>query len=60
MKEKLFLEMDDTEYSVKDTRPLSEEDNLLLVSIAKRYNHTFKEGSLLDKFQKNIIKNPNM
>jgi hypothetical protein len=54
--EKLFLEMDDTENQVKDIRPWTEEDDLLLLEIAKKFNHTFEEGSPLDILSKKINK----
>jgi hypothetical protein len=54
--EKLFLEMDDTENQVKDIRPLTEEDDLLMLKIAQKHNLTFKEGSPLDKLSKKLNK----
>jgi hypothetical protein len=54
--EKLFMEMDDTENQVKDIRPLTEEDDLFLLEIAKKYNLTFKEGSPLDILSKKLNK----
>jgi hypothetical protein len=45
--EKLFLEMDDSENTVKDIRPLTEDDDLLMLKIAKKYNLTFEVRSLI-------------
>jgi hypothetical protein len=50
--EELFLVMDDTENQVKDIRPWTEEDDLLLLEIAKKFNHTFEPGSPLDNLSK--------
>jgi hypothetical protein len=52
--EKLFLEMDDSENTVKDIRPLTEDDDLLMLKIAQKYNLTFKEGSPLDILSKKL------
>jgi hypothetical protein len=54
--EKLFMEMDDTENTVKDIRPLTEEDDLFFLKIAQKYNLTFKEGSPLDILSKKLNK----
>jgi hypothetical protein len=52
--EELFLVMDDTENEVKNVRPLTQEDDLLLLKIAQKYNHVFEEGSPLDVFSKSL------
>ena len=55
MKKDMFLEMDDSENKIKDIRPLTREDDLILLKIAKKYNHIFKEDSPLDVFSKNYF-----
>jgi hypothetical protein len=52
--EKIFLEMDDSENKIKDIRPLTQDDDLLLLKIAQKYNHNFEVGSPLDNFSKNF------
>lgn len=51
----LKLIMDDSENKIKDIRPLTREDDLILLKMAKKYNHIFKEGSPLDAVSKNYF-----
>lgn len=54
---KLYLEMDDTENTIKNMPPLTDTDNLFLLKIARKYGYEIRKGSLLDNFQKEFQNN---
>lgn len=55
MENKLYMEMDDSENRIKEPRHLTEDDNMLLLQVAKKYHYIFEEGSELDRFSKSIL-----